>query len=217
MWAAGDVHQCVRATDEMRGTMPPHTVIFHLHGRTPSSKETALVRMLEKKYAETDAIDVLLPLVERSSPVSLRALDWCVTNWSKQHNVVCTGIAAGRLTNIHHSYRAMLSFWKRRLFDPFRRRERVDIEIDGTRHETTLGQANFALWAHTSGTYAYVVGHCGEIERSMNAISHSQKLERKKARERGVRRRRCELTSAPKSLCVTYRAPCRVTFDDEDV
>ena len=92
-----------------------------------SARERALLRHLEREYTPELVRDVLRPLVTQTSPVSLRALDWAVVNWSKQHNVVCAAPAPGVMTNVHHAYRTSLAYWKRRLFDPFRRRARVGL------------------------------------------------------------------------------------------
>ena len=189
---------------------------FTVNKASLSPREISLLRFLEKEYTDSIAREVLLPLITQTSPVSLRALDWCVTNWSKQHNVVCSSQKPGQLINIHHSYRNMLYFWKRKLFDPFRRRSRIRVTIDGNDYETTLGQANFALWTHQTGVLAYVLGHISEIENDMNSVSQIQKRERKDALSKGVRRRRRELTHAPRSLCVAYIAPSRVMFDDNN-
>lgn len=179
-------------------------------------REASLLKLLEKQYTDDIARLVLLPLITQTSPVSLRALDWCVTNWSKQHNVVCSSQVPGQLVNVHHSYRNMLNFWKRRLFDPFRRRSRITVVIDDTPYETTLGQANFAYWTYQTGVLSYVLGHIEEIEKDMNAVSQIQKRERKDAIQTGIRKRRRELTTAPRSLCVAYIAPSRVVFDDDE-
>lgn len=180
-----------------------------------SAREKNLLKVLEKEYTPCVARDVLLPFVTQTSLVSLRALDWCVTNWSKQHNVVCSSQVPGQLVNIHHAYRGMLAYWKRKLFDPFRRRVRVEVEIEGRKYETTLGQANFALWSYQTGVLAYVMGHINEIEADMNSVSHKHKLERREDAKKGRRRRRKELTHAPRSLCVAYVAPSRVSFEEE--
>lgn len=187
---------------------------FEVDRTTLSPRESSLLKLLDKQYTDDIGREVLLPLMTQDSPVSLRALDWCVTNWSKQHNVVCSSLTPGQLINIHHSYRNMLYFWKRRLFDPFRRRARIQVVIDDETYETTLGQANFALWTYQTGVLAYVLGHVHEIEQDMNSVSQVQKRERKEAQKRGIRRQRRELTSAPRSLCVAYMAPTRVTFDE---
>ena len=189
-------------------------VEFRTGGAKLSGKERTLLHLLRKAYTPSLAKEVLLPLIDGQSPVSLRALDWCVTNWSKARNVVCHSQFAGMETNIHHSYRDMLSHWKRRLFDPFRRRSRLRLLVGGEEYETTLGQANFALWIFQSGTYAYVLGHISEIEANMNCVAQAQKSSRRKAKEEGVRRKREELTPTPRSMCVAYSAPTQVWFDE---
>lgn len=125
-------------------------MLFDVDRAALSRRELLLLRRLENEYTPALLRDVLKPLITQTSPVSLRALDWCVTNWAKQHNVVCSGAVPGAITNVHHAYRTTLAFWKRKLFDPFRRRLRVAVRIDGEVHETTLGQANFALWSYTT-------------------------------------------------------------------
>ena len=139
------------------------------------------------------------------SVVSLRTLDWAVVNWSKKHNVICPSRVAGEMTNVHQSYRQTLTFWKRRLFDPFRRRTRISVRLsDGEVLETTLGQANFALWTFRTGVLAYVLAHRQSIEADMNQVSRTQKRARRAAAARGERRRRVELTHAPDAYCVAF-------------
>ena len=177
-----------------------------------SARERTLLRRLRREYTDEIARTVLRPLIDQTSPVSLRALDWAVVNWAKQHNVVCSSLVPGEMTNIHHAYRNALQYWKRRLFDPFRRRDRVQIELDGQLHDTTLGQSNFALWTYQTGVMGYVLGHIEAIEADMNQVSQRQKAVRREAVRTGVKRRRRELTPSSGTGCVAYRAPVRVTF-----
>ena len=178
-----------------------------------SRRELSLLHHLENEYTPRLAEEVLKPLLTQESPVSLRSLDWMVTNFSKQHNIVCSSSVPGQMTNVHHAYRATLGFWKRKLFDPFRRRSRIQVNIGSDTVDTTLGQANFALWCYRTGILAYVLGHIEQIEADMNSVSQKQKRERHEATTRGLRRKRVELTSAPASMCVAYAAPCLVDFD----
>lgn len=175
-------------------------------------REKSLLRRLQREYTPDVARKVLLPLITQTSPVSLRALDWAVVNWSKQHNIVCASTTPGEMTNIHHAYRNALQFWKRRLFDPFRRRSRIVIAVDGVEHETTLGQANFALWTYQTGVLAYVLSHIDVIEQNMNQVSQRQKRIRHDAAKKGVKRKRRELTPSQGAMCIAYRAPIRVHF-----
>jgi len=176
-------------------------------------RERGLLRKLQREYTPEIARTVLLPLLTQTSPVSLRALDWAVVNWSKQHNVVCSSLVPGETTNIHHAYRDALHFWKRRLFDPFRRRTRIQVTVDGKVHDTTLGQANFALWTYQTGVLAYVLGHIDAIEENMNLVSQRQKRMRRDDVRTGTKRKRRELTPSSGTVCVAYRAPIRVTFE----
>ena len=117
------------------------------------------------------------------------------------------------MTNVHQAYRTTLSYWKRRLFDPFRRRQRIHVRIGGEVYETTLGQANFALWSYETGVYAYVLHHIEHIEASMNRVSQTQKRERQQAKANGGgKRRRKELTPSPPAVCVAYMSPTSVSF-----
>ena len=175
-------------------------------------RERGLLRRLRREYTENIARAVLVPLVTQTSPVSLRALDWAVVNWSKQHNVVCSSLTPGETTNVHHAYRNALQYWKRRLFDPFRRRSRITVRVDGVEYATTLGQANFALWAYQTGLLAYVLSHIEDIEHDMNQVSQRQKRLRRDALKDGTRRKRRELTPGSGTVCVAYRAPLHVQF-----
>jgi hypothetical protein len=193
--------------------MPSDESLFVLDRASLSRREASLLARLEAEYTPQLVADVLAPLVEQTCPVSLRCLDWAVTNWSKQHNVVCSSSVPGQVTNVHHAYRATLTFWTRKLFDPFRRRSRIGVRLgDGTVVDTTLGQANFALWAYRTGVLAYVLGHVETIEADMNAVAQKHKKERREAARKGMRRKRTELTASPRSMCVAYVAPSRVEF-----
>lgn len=187
--------------------------MFHAKEDHLTFRERGLLRRLQREYTPDVARRVLVPLLTQTSPVSLRALDWAVVNWSKQHNVVCSSLVPGETTNVHHAYRNALHFWKRRLFDPFRRRTRIEMTVDGEVYETTLGQANFALWTYQTGVLAYVLSHIGDIEENMNQVSQRQKRMKRDDVRTGTKRKRRELTPGGGTVCVAYRAPVRVRFD----
>ena len=186
--------------------------MFDVDRSSLTRRESVLLHKLEREFTPRLLADVLLPLITQTSPVSLRALDWAVVNWSKKHNIICSSMTGGQMFNIHHSYRKTLSFWKRRLFDPFRRRARIKVYVDDNVYETTLGQANFALWSYKTGVLSYVIGHVDSIEADMNHVSRKNKTERTEALRRGSRRKRTELTQTPDAICVAYKATTTVHF-----
>ena len=96
-----------------------------------TGKERMLHARLNKEFTPALLEVTLLPFLDQTSPISLRSLDWAVVNWSKQHNIVCSSRIPGEVVNVYHAYRRALSFWKRRLFDPFRRRMRCTVTIHG--------------------------------------------------------------------------------------
>tara|TARA_B110001452_G_scaffold130958_1_gene108779 strand:+ start:10523 stop:11122 length:600 start_codon:yes stop_codon:yes gene_type:complete len=197
----------------MSTTNKMSNVVFRVSDpSTLCGRELTLLQLLEREYTLEVAQTVLMPLMTQTSPISLRALDWAVVNWSKQHNIVCTSIVPGQMTNIHHSYRSALKYWKRRLFDPFRRRSRVTVTIEGNEFETTLGQANFALWSYKTGVLNYVSTNIEAIESDMNHVSQRQKRLRRDAKRDGYVHKRHELTQRNTSLCVAYRAPQCIRF-----
>ena len=51
------------------------------------TKETLLYESLIKFYTCKSNLDILLPIIEQKSNISLRILDWLVTNYSKKYNV----------------------------------------------------------------------------------------------------------------------------------
>ena len=188
------------------------TTFFDVTNVSLSRRETILLRMLEREYNNEILHNALLPFLNHTSPISLRALDWAVVNWSKKHNIICSSPTPGRMTNIHSAYRTSLAFWRRRLFDPFRRRTRIHIHINGDTFETTLGQANFALWVHRSGVLHYVLANLATIETDMNQVSRRHKKERREALRNGIKRKRSELTKKTYTQCVAYPAPKLVSF-----
>lgn len=175
-------------------------------------RERFLLQKLQREYTNELFVSVLLPFLNQTSPISLRALDWAVVNWSKKYNVICSSAFPGRMTNIHQAYRKTLTYWKRRLFDPFRRRARIVVRIEEREYETTLGQANFTLWAYRTGVLSYVLGHIESIETDMNEVSRRSKRSKSEAARSGLPRRREELTKSPRAVCFAYNNPSRVKF-----
>lgn len=139
-------------------------------GATPKSimsRQDVLLASLRLFYtAHPEHLGVMAQVVRKSKPyVSLRILDWLVTNYAKKKNITYVvdredGPAA---FNMHLEYKSQLRAYSKRFFDPFRRRGRVAF---GPR-KTTVGQLNFFRWAILNGVVAYGADHAKEIEADM--------------------------------------------------
>ena len=163
-------------------------------------------------FYEKDVPPPVKDILSQASPISLRTLDWLVTNHSKKHNLVCASEKGG-VFNIFQGYKLSLAHYRRRNFGPFRRRNRILVRVEGDSFSTTVGQLNFLHWAYTNGVLQYVQGHAEEIERDMNASTNAHKQDRKRKMERGLPHKRQELSKAPSSKCSIYKVDSKVTFD----
>lgn len=133
------------------------------------SKVDLLMKSLSKFYAVDSNIAILLPIVQGTSKISLRVLDWFVTNYCKKNNIILTN-KSGTNIIVHMDYKNQLKAYAKIYFDPFCRRDRINF-IYGKGHEllTTVGQLNFFRWAIENNIIEYTVSNMEIIEKDMNA------------------------------------------------
>ena len=126
------------------------------------SKDLLLVS-LSKFYSNEKFIETILPILKGESNVSLRLLDWYVTNYCKKNT-----INAKNDFNVYLSYRSQLKAYSKHNFDPFRRRERIMFYYQQEKCiETTIGQLNFFRWALKNDILDYVQNNIDNIEKDM--------------------------------------------------
>ena len=145
--------------------------------------KSVLLTALHTYYKEPFNIKRLLEVLEDDSKVSLRIIDWFVTNYSKKNNIYysiyetpkgkktfnSTGNRVIRQFNTYHSYKSQLKSYSKKRFDPFCRRERIVFEYDKQKSvETTIGQLNFFKWAIDNLIIDYIKDNYDEIEHDMN-------------------------------------------------
>jgi len=169
-------------------------------------------------YTDDTVLALLVPVIEQTYDVSLRALDWAVVNWSKKHRIVCkvdTGQGKVDVVNIFSVYKDVLHRWRRRMFDPFRRRERVYFHhpTTGAVCSTTVGQLNFLRWAKVYGVIDQARAHLDQIEHDMVTTLSESKRRRQEESAAGGKRKRTELTPALRGKCQVYMLNHDVDFE----
>ena len=174
------------------------------------TKQIALLHKLSDCFTDQLLRDTIVAITRPDSRVSLRAVDWCVTNFAKKHDICIS--RNGEVLNIFFAYKTALAHYRRRNFDPFRRRLRVTFELDGATYVTTPGQLQFFMWAHTMGVLTYIHHNIHAIEDDMNTVSRARKRERQEVAKSGVRMRRTELSKAAVHRCRVSNVPIDVTF-----
>ena len=145
-------------------------------GGKGSGARDMLMVSLSRFYSQKNNMQRVLPYITCSSDVSLRLIDWFVTNFSKKNNTILGRTVQGNMMhfNVYLNYRAQLKAYSKQQFDPFRRRDRVMFFYDRNRSvETTVGQLNFFRWMLQNDVLDYVVEFASEIETDM---VHSQKV-----------------------------------------
>ena len=156
----------------------------------------------------------LLHLLNDHDSISLRSIDWFITNYSKKNNTYYIvyedkdGLPSFsdidnkyvNNMNVFHSYKSQLKAYSKKKFDPFCRRDRILFKIDDKYSvETTLGQLNFFKWAISNMIVDYIELNKDEIEYDMNSSLKLMKLNSDK--KNGSRKKRQELSvSATKSI-----------------
>ncbi len=140
-------------------------------------KQELIVSSLQKFYATRTDIKDILPILQGTSPLSLRLVDWFVTNYAKKHN---TGyILEGQEFLVYTNYKSQLKAYSKKLFDPFCRRERIMFQVPGEEpFITTVGKLNFFRWAIEKGVLTYLSLNSQLIEADMNKAMKEQSRSR---------------------------------------
>lgn len=117
----------------------------------------------------------MVPIVDGKSDISLRLVDWFVTNYSKTNNTVLLRQRSDGMgtepINVYINYRSQLRAFSKHLFDPFRRQEKFDFVYDKTNQQaiqTTIGQLNFFRWAIENDILDYIERNRERILSDMN-------------------------------------------------
>lgn len=152
---------------------------------------------LSKFYQDKSHINAILPIIEgsethkrESKKISLRLIDWFITNYSKKRETIITRKERNNVIhfNVYLSYRNQLKAYSKKLFDPFRRRDRITFFYENKKSiETTIGQLNIFKWILENNILSYIKGHFETIESDM--IKTQRDNMRKKLTEDNMRTR----------------------------
>jgi len=135
----------------------------------------------------TNTIHTVANIIEGKSDISLRLIDWFVTNYSKKYNTIVPLKDANKNVihfNVYLSYRSQLKSYSKHLFDPFRRRDRIEFPYENEKKqratiETTVGQLNFFRWILQNNLLQYIVQNHDEIESDMLKIQKENQEKKK--------------------------------------
>ena len=165
-------------------------------------KMDILLESLHKYYENEKNIQKLLEVTENNNKISLRIIDWFVTNYSKKNNIYYTifltpegektfesdGNQVYKQFNTYHSYKSQLKSYSKKKFDPFCRRRRIKFSYHQNKNiETTIGQLNFFKWAIDNLIIDYILDNYSSIEADMTTSFMKIKKHKKNSKERKKR------------------------------
>jgi hypothetical protein len=113
----------------------------------------------------------VVPIIERCSAISLRTLEYFVITYCKKYRVSYR-VSPQHIVFYYPDYKAYLTSFPKKLFDPFRRTDDADkihfaYGTKGQSVQTTVGQLNFFKWALQYKVIEYVHMHLAEIQHDM--------------------------------------------------
>jgi len=167
-----------------------------------ATQNSLLLGKLMQFYNKDNNINRILPIINGEHKISLRLIDWFVTNYSKKYYTTynITIKNETRRFKIYVDYKLKLKAYSKKRFDPFCRWDRITIPYDDkTSIQTTLGQLNFFKWALENKIIDYISENLDTIEHDMNKRNSSSK--NRKKQQTKTRKKRKELSvSATKSI-----------------
>jgi hypothetical protein len=161
----------------------PHT---NAHGTSIyNTQNDLLLHKVLRFYNENNSenMERMLSVINGTTNISLRIMDWFVTNYSKKHYTVYdliggtagTSIPAKRF-KVYVDYKLKLRAYSKKRFDPFCRWDRINVPYkNGTYIQTTLGQLNFFKWAIENEVIRYIQENYSAIEADMNIRNNTSR------------------------------------------
>ncbi len=163
------------------------------------SQEQWVLFRLERFY-NSENIQTVKNILEGKSNLSLRLIDWFVTNYAKKYNTSYITKTQKHVI-VYLSYKSHLKAYSKKMFDPFCRSKRIKFQG----FETTVGQLNFFEWAINDQILEY-------IENNYNAI-HLDMETRLKEEHPETHKKRHELSKSAANSLKRHDFNIPVTFD----
>jgi hypothetical protein len=181
-------------------------------------KQELIISSLQKFYANRADMGEILEHLQGTSQISLRLIDWFVTNYAKQYNT--SYIVNNQEFLVYMNYKSQLKAYSKKLFDPFCRRERIMFQLQNQESFlTTVGKLNFFRWAIEKGILDYIKVNLQKIEKEMNTNAREAQKAKKKISEKSqttasTTRRRTRGNIAPiTNIMEKHDVPIEIRFD----
>lgn len=144
-----------------------------------NTQNELLLQNLMVFYSNINNLAKMVHIINGTSHISLRIIDWFVTNFAKKYftcyllpiynNDPNAQVEYERF-NIYINYKLNLKAYSKKNFDPFCRSARILIPYNKENNmETTVGQLNFFKWAIENKILDFIENNYETIEADMNS------------------------------------------------
>ena len=143
------------------------------------SKNDLLMNKLNLFFGNKKNKTSLVNILDNKYNISLRIIDWFVTNYCKKYNICWTN-KNDRFV-VYINYKLQLKAYSKKLFDPFCRRDRIYFYYNDEMYlETTVGQLNFFKWIIENNIVDYIIENYTDIEADMQSTIKEKSLNNKR-------------------------------------
>ena len=168
------------------------------------SQEQWVLHRLERFYSVPENLEKVASILNGTSELSLRIIDWFVTNYAKKFNVAFM-TTDQRYVIVYLSYKSHLKAYSKKMFDPFCRCKRI--KFKGL--DTTVGQLNFFEWVLSDEIIKYLETH----RKAVHADMESRLQELKETADKDIRRKRHELSNSATNSLSRHDVTVKVSFE----
>lgn len=166
------------------------------------SQEQWVLYRLEKFYTNTQNLERIKSILDGTSNLSLRLIDWFVTNYAKKFNIAYITKTQKHVI-VYLSYKSHLKAYSKKMFDPFCRTKRIKFHD----FETTVAQLNFFEWALTDDILDYLEKNRDAVHSDMEQRLHDTKD------DTGPKKKRHELSRSATNSLTRHDVSIKINFN----
>ena len=139
------------------------------------TKLSLLMKSLTEFYKQSKYITQIKSIIYQNNVISLRILDWFITNYAKKHRTIITS-SLGKSIDVYQNYKLQLKSFSKRQFDPFCRKNKIIFYYTDSEYiETSCGQLCFFRWCFENEILSFVKNNLSMIEQDMKNSLKSKK------------------------------------------
>ena len=144
-----------------------------------TTQNEVLLQNLKSFYEKKEYLKKMISIINGESKISLRIVDWFVTNYAKKYFTVYEikrSDGESERFKVYNDYKLKLKAYSKKRFDPFCRWERINFPYDEKNFvETTIGQLNFFKWSLENNIIDFIEQNYDHIDADQNARNSTSK------------------------------------------